>query len=191
VVTVAISKAAKGASEEVKGAKWASPDLPSRGTAAGLEMVAIVAALSLAVIQRFLRAFAVAIRRSPRVFAIAIRRSLRELFRTLATFVASARRVPTPVLVPAPSAVLVQVELNEVLLIGAGPASAEAEASVEGACVEVAAAASVEEARAAVEGACVEVAAAASVEEARAAAVVAVADVAADGIDDGPPSRGC
>ena len=81
-------------------------------------MVGIVAELSLAVTLPFHRVFAVAIRPSLQVFAIAILHCLQEPFRTVATFVASASRVPTLVLVLAPSAVLVQVEPNKALPLG-------------------------------------------------------------------------
>src|SRR6267142_5690712 len=82
---------------------------------------------------------------------------LQEPFRTVATFVASASRVPTLVLVLAPLAGLVQGELNEARPIEVGPASAEEAASVTAAALVV-------------EEACAE----------------GVADVAADGIDDAP-----
>src|SRR5258705_13315295 len=87
----------------------------------------------------FLRVFAVAIRPSLRVFTIAILRSLREPFRTAATFVASASRVPTLVLVLAPSAVLVQGESNKALPLGVMRVSAEGADLVEEDLVEDAA----------------------------------------------------
>ena len=80
-------------------------------------MVTLVAELSLAVILLFLRVFTVAIRPSLQVFTIAIQPSLQPL-RTVATFVASASRVLTLALVPAPSAVLVQGESIEALPLG-------------------------------------------------------------------------
>src|SRR6266550_377770 len=119
-------------------------------------MVGIVAELSLAVTLPFLRVFAVAIRPFLLVFAIGILHCLQELFRTVATFVASASRVPTLVLVLAPLAVLVQGELNEARPIEVGPASVEEAASVVDAALVV--------------EVCAE----------------GVADVAADGIDDAP-----
>jgi len=76
-----------------------------------------VAELSLAVILLFLREFTAAIRPCLQAFAIAILPSLQPL-RTVATFVVSGNRVLTPVLVPAPSAVSVQVESNEDLPLG-------------------------------------------------------------------------
>jgi hypothetical protein len=121
-------------------------------------MVGIVAELSLTVTLPFLQVFAVAIRLSLRVFAIAILHCLQEPLRTVATFVASASRVPTLVLVLAPLAVLVQGELNEARPIEVGPASAEEAASVADVALVV-------------EEACAE----------------GVADVAADGIDEAPP----
>ena len=92
-------------------------DLLSEG-AAGSETVAIVAELSQAATLPFLRVFTIAIRPYLRVFAIAILRSLREPFKTAATFVASVSRVPTLVLVLAPSADLVRVEPSEAFPLG-------------------------------------------------------------------------
>ena len=112
-----------------------------------------MAELSQAVTLRFLRVFAAAIRLCLRVFAIAILHCLQEP-RTVATFVALASRVPTLVLVLAPSVVLVQGELNEARPIGVGPASVAAASVVDVALAE--------------EEACAE----------------GVADAAADGIDD-------
>ena len=78
----------------------------------------------------FLLVFTVAIRPCPPVFTIVILPSLREPLGTVATFVASASRVPTPALVPAPSAVSVQEEWNEAPPLGGKGVSAAA-ASVE------------------------------------------------------------
>jgi len=100
-------------------------DLLSEGTA-GSETVAIVAELSQAATLPFLRVFTIAIRPYLRVFAIAILRSLREPFKTAATFVASVSRVPTLVLVLAPSADLVRVEPSEALRLGGMTVWAEA-----------------------------------------------------------------
>ena len=104
-------------------------DLPSEGTA-GSETVAIVAELYQAATLPFLPVFTIAIRPSLRVFAIAILRSLREPFRTVATFVVSASRVPTPVLVLALSMDLVRVEPNMALPLGDMTVWAPAEALV-------------------------------------------------------------